>query len=343
MAIIINPEISGQECTSEITYSYLFEPLRIHVQETDILATKLLVEVERYSLSDKTILVPFEDGSNSLPRYVEIDLIPNIPVAFDLSEVMQQLHKMSVYKIATIADIETSYEETIVSKYIYSFKFTTDATIVPVLVKKLPIIGGRSFQQFIPTVNLNQPLNEFDFYGIDKDLLAQRWANYRFYSTTLKDLTIGNDFQPNVTLIPQIGPLSPEGGVLYWKSRFGGWMFWGFSIENRGSNNSYQGDLEVGMFETTKPFNGNPYIPVDYISIESSYTVELKSIGLSNLELLAVSGIDSAPVVYYASNNGGKLELMRLASSSSPYKNLANGGDFSVSLKSISKTSQKTA
>lgn len=343
MAIIINPEISGQECSSEITYNYLFEPLRVHVQETDILATKLFVEVERYSIVDKTILVPFEDGSNSLPRYVEIDLIQNTPVSFDLSEVMQQLHKMNVYKIATIADIETSYEETIISKYIYLFKFTTDITTVPTIVKKLPILGGRSFQQYEPTVNQSQFLNEFDFYGLDKDLLAKRWSNYRFYSTTLKNPTIDTNLQPNVTLIPQVGSEKPTGGVLYWKSRFGGWMFWGFSIESRGSSNSYNGDLEVAMFESTKPFNGSPYIPVDYISIESGYTVELKSIGLSNLELLAVSGIDSASVVYYAGNNSGKIELMRLSASSSPYKNLAKGGDFSVSLKSISKTSQKTA
>lgn len=343
MAIIINPEISGQECNGSITYSYLFEPLRINVQESNVLATKLYVEIERYNIQDKTVKVPFADGSLSLPKYVDIDLIPNQSVTFDLSEVMQQLHEAGVFKIATIADIELSYENMIVSKYIYLFKFTTDTTTEPVLVQKLPILGGRSFQQFTPTVPVSQPLTEFDYYGIDKAVLAKRWANYMFYATTLKDPASGNNVQPNVTLIPQVGPEFPNGGVLYWKSRFGGWMFWGFDIENRASSGSYSGDLEVAMFESTKPINGNPYIPVNYISVESQYTVELKSIGLSNLELLAVSGIDSAAVVYYAADNSGKLELMRVKGSSSPYKNLAKGGDFSVSLKSISKTSQKTA
>lgn len=343
MAIIINPEISGQECNDSITYSYLFEPLRINVQETDPLAVKLYVEIERYSIADKTILVPFEDGSLSLLKYVELDLIPDRAVSFDLSEVIQQLHQAGVYKIATIADIELSYQQTIISKYIYLFKVTTDKTTVPTLIRKLPIIGGRTFQQFTPTVPYTQVLNEFDYYGIDKDELAKKWANYMFYSTSLKDPESGDNLQPNVTLIPQVGGEFPNGGVLYWKSRFSGWMFWGFDIESRDSSSKYTGDLEVAMFESTQPINGNPYIPVDYISVESDYSIQLKSIGLSNIQLLAVSGINAATVIYYAADNSGKLELMRLTSSSSPYKNLANGGDFTVSLKSISKTSQKTA
>lgn len=343
MAIIINPEVSGQEFSSDITYSYLFEPLRINVQESDTSAVKLYVEVERYSIADKTVLVPFEDGTTSLPKYVEIDLILGRAVSFDLSEVIQQLHQANVYKIATISDIELSYEESIISKYIYHFKFTTNVTTVPVIIKKLPIIGGRSFQQFLPTVPHTQVLTEFDYYVISKEELAKKWSNFIFYSTTLKNPSLGNNLQPNVTLILQVGTEFPNGGVLYWKSRFGGWMFWGFDIESRNSSSRYVGDLEVSMFESTKPVNGDPYIPVDYISIESEYSVELKSIGLSNKELLAVSSISSATVIYYAADNSGKLELMRLSSASTPYKNLATGGDFSVSLKSISKTSQKTA
>lgn len=343
MAIVVTPEIRGQECSEEISYSYLFEPLRIHVKETDPLAVKLYVEVERYNIVDKTILVPFEDGENSIPKYVEIDLIPNKPVTFDLSEIMQQLHSARVYKVATIADIETSYEEMIISKYIYVFKITSNLSVVPTVVKKLPILGGRTFGQFQPTVSYTQILNEYELLGVNQDELAKKWANFMFYKVSLKNPTVGNNLQPNVTLIPQVGAEFPNGGVLYWKSRFGGWMFWGFDIEERNSSNSYEGQLEVGMFESTKKEEGDPYIPVDYISISSEESIQLKSIGLTKLQLQAVSGISSSPAVYYAADNSGKLELMRLTSSSSPYKNLANGGDFSVNLKSISKNSQKTA
>ena len=345
MAIIIVPEISGQECNENITYSYLFEPLRINVEETNPLAVKLFVEIERYSIADKTVLVPF-DGASSLPKYIEIDLIPGVTVSFDLSEVMQQLHFARVYKVATIADIETSYEEMIISKYIYHFKLTTDLNIVPVIIKKLPILGGRTFQQFTPTVHtplVPQPLNEFDYYGINQDELAKRWANFLFYKSSLKDPLSGNNLQPNVTLIPQVGSEFPNGGVLYWKSRFGGWMFWGFDIQEDTSSGSYEGQLAVSLFESTKRVFGNPYIPVNYTSITTEYSIQLKSIGLSNKELQAVSGINASPAIYFAKDNSGKLELMRLTSSSAPIKNLAKGGDFTVSLKSISTNTQKTA
>jgi hypothetical protein len=342
MAILITPEITGQECNGNITYNYLFEPLRIHVEESDPTAVKLFVEVERYSLADKTVLVPFAT-TPSLPKYVEIDLVLNLPVSFDLSEVMQQLHFARVYKVATIADIQTSYEEMIVSKYIYHFKITTDKTTTPVVIKKLPILGGRTFQQFNATVPYLQPLNEFDYYGIDQDTLAKRWANYQFYKSSLKDPNSGNNLQPNVVPILQVGPEFPNGGVLYWKSRFGGWMFWGFDIQEDNSTSSFEGDLVVSLFESTKKSQGDPYIPVNYISISTDYSVQLKSIGLSNQELLAVSGILASPAVYFAKDNSGKLELMKVSSVSAPLRNLAKGGDFSVTLKSISTNSQKTA
>lgn len=343
MAIIINPEISGQEFSSDITYCYLYEPLRINIKESNTLATKLFVEVKRYGIEDKNALIPFSDGSLSLPSYVEIDLIPGKSVTFDLGEVMQQLHQANVYKVATIGDIETSNETMVISKFIYSFSITTDVTTIPVVVKKLPIIGARNFQSFTGTVSKGQVLDEFDYYGVNKSELVKKWANYRFYNTALKDPLVDSNLRPTISLLPQVGSMYPEGGVLYWKSKFGGWMFWGFDIENRNESHSYSGELESGLFESTKRVNGNPFIPVDYLAIETSYTVELRSLGLKQNELLAVSGINSSPAIYYARDNSGRLELMRLTSSSSPYKNLAKGGDFTVSLKSISKHTQKAA
>lgn len=343
MAVIIVPEIRGQECSDLITYSYLFEPLRINVTESNPLATKLFVEVERYNIENKTVVVPFEDGSLSLKKYVEIDLAPNTPITFDLSEVMVQLHKANVYKIATIADIETSYEETVISKFIYSFKFTSDVTLVPTLVKKLPILGGRNFGQFNSLVSETQVLTDFEYYSLDINEISKRWSNFTFFKSQLKSINSENNLQPIISRI--INPEIETGGagVLYWKSRFGGWMFWGFDIEERNTSNSYEGELEVSMFESTRRQNGDPYIPINYMSVSSSYSITLKTLGVRSKELLALSGISSSTAIYYASDNSGKLELMRLSSSSSPYNNLANGGDFSVSLKSISKTSQKTS
>lgn len=343
MAITITSEIRDQQCSSEITYNYLFEPLRINIVESDTLAQKLYVEIERYNISDTTQLVPFLVGTNSLVRYVELDIVPNKDVSIDLSEIMQQLHLAGVYKVATISEIEASNNEMIVSKYVYHFKITTDVTASPIIIKKLPIIGGRTFGQFQGEVDNTQPLTEFEYYGLDLNEIAKRWSNYIFFKADLVDPNSSSDLRPTMSTISSPTIETPSGGVLIWKSRFGGWMFWGFELERRSSSGQYEGNLTAGMFESTKRQGGDPYIPVDYIAINSTYTIELKSIGLSLLEIQAVSGIDSSPAIYYAANNSGKLELMRLASATSPYFNLATGGDFSVSLKAISQTSQKTA
>lgn len=342
MAIVINPEILGQECSSAITYCYLFEPLRINIAETDVTAKKLFIEIERRDIANTAVVVPFLTGVTSLVKYVEVDLLPNKSVTIDFAEIMVQLHSANVFKISTIADIITSNEEMVTSRYIYSFKITTDKTLTQVLVNKLPIIGGRDYKKFNPTVGQNQPLNEFEYYGLDQAEIATRWSNFVFYKAHL--VALGSTTNVKPTIVPITSPLIEyeRGGVLYWKSRFGGWMFWGFDIEKGNETGSYQGDLEVQMFESTKRINGAPYVPIDYSSISSSHSIELKSLGLSNLELLAVSGISSSPAIYYAADNSGKLELMRLSSATAPFNNLATGGDFSVSLQSISKTNQKT-
>ena len=96
------------------------------------------------------------------------------------------------------------------------------------------------------------------------------------------------------------------------------------------------------MFDSTSRTNGNPFIPVDYTGISSSYSIDLKSFSLITSELMAVSGISSSIVAYYQETNISKLELMRISSVSVPLKNLADGGDFSLSLQSISKTNQKS-
>ena len=50
----------------------------------------------------------------------------------------------------------------------------------------------------------------------------------------------------------------------------------------------------------------------------------------------------ASPAVYLMRSPDSALELMRVTSASAPINNLSNGGDFSVSLKSISQSSHKT-
>lgn len=129
---------------------------------------------------------------------------------------------------------------------------------------------------------------------------------------------------------------------LIWKSRFGGWMWWGFDMKKKDLNHSYGGRLQVGMFESTADFNGDPFIPVDYTEISTSYTMTLKALALNSTEMLAVSGIKASAAIYYLEPGSQNLELMRLQSADTPWSVLAHGGDFSVSLRSISTTKQTT-
>ena len=51
MAINITAEITGQEITSVFTYCYLYEPLRILIEETNLAATKMYIDIEKVHVS----------------------------------------------------------------------------------------------------------------------------------------------------------------------------------------------------------------------------------------------------------------------------------------------------
>ena len=80
---------------------------------------------------------------------------------------------------------------------------------------------------------------------------------------------------------------------------------------------------------------------VNYTGIATDYSVTLKALSLTSDELKGVSGIQESPAVYFVYPDG-RMELMRLSAATIPLNSLSNGGDFSVSLKSISKVEQKT-
>ena len=119
-------------------------------------------------------------------------------------------------------------------------------------------------------------------------------------------------------------------------------MSWGFKLKQETQTRQYSGNIETGMFDSTLDVGGNPYIGVNYTGISTSYGVKLKELNLTSDELRAVAGIQSSPAVYYMKDNTGSIELMRVGSVSAPIDSKANGGDFSVTLKSISQSSQKT-
>ena len=334
MAITINPVILNQQADGNLSYCYLYEPLKIRAVESNLTARKMYVDIERYSIADKKLV-------DSFIKYAEFDINPGKGIVFDLMEITQQLHKAELYKFSDIQDFKEMDKQSVVSKYYYKYKIYTDITLFSADIQKLPIVGGRDFSQFAAAVTAASPLTEFDYYGLDKTDLQKRWGETDFLQFSLAPLS-SSDYFPIISNPSGGNPAGADGGIIYFKSRFGGWMFWGFDVVRKSFSNSYEGNLKVGMFESMSDEGGKPFIPVDYTGVTSEYSIELKSLSLTSQELKAISGISSSPAVYYAENIGSRFELMRISSASVPFSNIAKGGDFALTLKSISNTTHKT-
>ena len=329
MALTVTAQITGQNISSTTSYCYMYEPLKVNVIETDPTVTKITVDLAVYDTETSTLV-----ESNS--AYASYDAIQNVAVEIDLSKLMQQYHDANTFQIGTTADISGS-KDIPVSKYKYYFTTDSDvAASIAIVTQKLPIIGGRNFYDFNASVLQAQSVTEAELNGVT---LSGRWLNYPNILTTLASPTVVNSL-PTITVSTEVtAELEPCGGMLIWKSRFGGWMYWGMDIATRTQKSSYKGNLEVGMFEATS--GGNPYVQVDYTEIDSSYSTTLKALSLNNAELESVAGIADSVAVYYMRNSSAKLELMRVSSATAPISTLIGGGDFSVSLRSISTSSQK--
>ncbi len=460
MSLSIITEITDQVATSDISYCYLYEPLRVQILESIASADQIFIELEVLDSSNTAVVI------ETLTNYGEFDINSGQELTIDLMEIAQQHHDANLFKFQNIDEIANNENSAVVSKYVYNFKITSSNTITPIEIKKLPIIGGRTFQDFKPAVNFTNKIstvtngsfdtdvswnkvNNFtisggkgvvistdltksqifqastgtsgvltkvkftisDFSGTgnaqlryplivnitgngtyeaegigesvlrtqfdatadnlatpltfkvddvsvypaldveDRDYLDEiskqeidlysKWNGLQFLNIDLANLASGNtDKSPTITKVinSNLNNSACEGQII-WKSRLGGWCSWGFTLKREKQESKYTGNIQVGMFEA---YNGNAFIPVDYTGIETSYSITLKDLSLSSAELRAVQSLKASPAVYYMPDSTGRLELMRIASVSAPLDSMANGGDFSVTLNSISRTSQKT-
>lgn len=332
MALTVNTTIDLQEANGSLSYCYLYEPLRVSITESDNTATKIYIELEVLETSNITSQV------ETIPAYGEFDINSGNSLTVDLMKLAQQHYDANIYKFAVTADFNSAQAaHSVVSKYIYKFKITSDVTTTSKNVIKLPIIGGRRFQDLGYEVDDAVNLTEAQALGVN---LINVWKDYPMITQVLGDATpAGNSYRPSVEMTNALSGTKPCGGFLIWKSRLGGWMYWGFKSKTESQAKKYTGAIQVGLYEA---LSGEAYIPTDYTSIETTYTVQLKDFGLSSDELKAVQGIIASPAVYLMREPNSYLELMRVTSANAPVSNLANGGDFSVSLKSISQSNHKT-
>lgn len=334
MALTIQTEILGQEATSTCTYCYLYEPLRVVISESDTTAKQIFIKIEAVSTATGVTTI-------ISPNYGVFDLNPGATLSVDLMKLARQFHNPNVYNFSSLADIAdpTNGWKASVSEYKYLFKITSDVTTTPKEIFKLPIIGGRDFRTFTPALPAYPTATEGIANGID---ILNVWKGWSFLTTTFA-LASATDARPTISIATSTsGIYDGCAGQVVWKSKLGGWMTWGFKLKKEKLSKRYLGNIQVGMFESTLDVGGNAYIPVDYTGISTSYTIDLKQLSLNSNELEAVHDIIASPAVYYMREKTGELELMQLGSASAPLDNKTSGGDFSVSLKSISTTSQQT-
>lgn len=324
MAITITPEILGQEATPTRTYAYLYEPLRVRVIESG--SNKVYIKLRVRNMETDSIV---ED----IPDYLIADLNSNGEITIDIMKIIQQHHQANVYNIGVVSDISW---ETIVAKYKYDLLVSTNITTTPVVISKLLIIGGRSFKQFSPTVTQAQSLTEWQYLGVDQP----DFNGFPKVSVTLKSPT-SVDARPSVSV--SVGSILDKtvcGGYLIFKSRFGGWMTYGFDILSETQFSSYSGDMPSNLFEGSTSVNGNPTIQPNFTGIKSSYKINLKAIAVSRDYANPLRGLSNSPIVFLMEDESSKLELMRLSDASIPLNSLANGANIEVSLKNISSSSQ---
>jgi hypothetical protein len=332
MSLTITPQILGQQANSTLSYMFIGEPLKLHITDSDSTVSEIYADVTQ---------IDTETGvaETTLEKYVLKDITSLGGVTTDLTKVITQLHDFDVYKYQSVANIVSGWES-VVSKYIYKFEFYTNQSETKTEILKLPIIGGRNYQNFSPTIDHTVQIQEIQSTQLQQTYLK----GYSVPSFTLKDISLVTDsnYAPTSSELSITTGEEPCEGVIHFKSKLGAWVSWGMNLASVSKSHSYNGNISIGMFESTSyGGGGSPYVPVDYTGSSTSFSISLKSLSLSADILKSLAEINGTPAVYYQATPTSKLELMRLTSASAPIKSLIQGGDFTVSLKRISQTSSR--
>jgi hypothetical protein len=343
MALTVTPQILGQETVDTVSYCYMLEPLKVHITDDEASTTEIYIDVTRLSTETGSPELDSEGIELIRTRYVVREVISEGAVVVDLMAVAAQLHDFNKFEISKTSDIQSNWKS-VLSEWKYKFKIYTNSSTPSVNVLKLPIIGGRDFENFTPVVDYNTPLSFLSLDQMVKSSILRAGSLIPFF--TLKDLsTVTVDLTPNVSMTTPtegLGSTNNCGGILYWKSKKGGWESFGMDLADEKRTHNYKGRVAVSLFESTQwSGGGDAYIQPSYTSIDSNYSVSLKCLSRSVEDLEALSHVSGSPAIYYQRTSTSRLELMRASSISSPIQTHIQGGDFSVVLKRISNQSQR--
>lgn len=340
MSLQITPQISGQVASSTISYSFLQEPLKVYITDSDADTRIIYADVTKINTDDGVVV-------STDVSYIYRDVSSNGSIVIDLSKVMGQMHDYNTLKFGSVSDISNGWDS-VVSKYIYKFEFYSDVSpSIKTTIQKLPIIGGRSFDTFTPAVNYLTPIRELSNAQL---VSGGKIGTYTDPIFTLKQISSvsDDDYTPTVSETVATTGNNPCEGVVYWKSKLGGWMMIGVDIKTETKSHKYNGSLSNGMFESTSYSGGGDiYVPTNYMGTSSNLTLNLKTLSLDSEVLKAISEIAGSPAVYYRRpsripSSDDSIELMRMTSSNAPIKTHIGGGDFTIGLTRISSVGYKT-
>lgn len=304
--------IPGVNINNALLLGYLFEPFPVSVFE---------------NIDDTFVLDIVRQGQTNA-EYGAFDVFsPTTPVVVDIALITRQLYNHNIFRYGTIDDLVANPGITIDFTPNYRFEGSSDFTI-----RVDFIIGSRSFRDIIP-LSTATPLTTRQIQGLD---ISQRWRDYPILTSSI--ITSNGRRVGQVTLDREdtLGCPTMDGGMLIWKSRLGGWNQWAFPLIERTPSVKLENDFEVGLFNFDRSLTGqNPFVELDYASARFDESIRLRSLNLSQQEVLAVSDILQSPVVYWLPEPFGRLEPVR-ARPTLPINNLQGGNNFEVNISLIS-------
>ena len=317
-------------------YIYLYEPYEVDVISNSGLPDILKITVSERALSNKWTTV------NTYTDYALYDLIPYKSVRVNIAEIIKSLFDSNAYDIGNLSDLIPTPEgrNTTMTNYTYQIFFNTNHDSLIGLFF-YPLLGARPFKE-LGALNENIPLEESTALGLP----IKEFAYLPNIEINLKPIS-NTDMTPLTTIYyNNLGEGKKYSGAgLIWKSKYGGWVTWGFDIVSEDFSNSYKGDIKVNPYEINS--EGEFYVEPDYSTVETSSTVSLRALSVTKEYAEVLKGINYSPAIYLVRKGvddsllaTGALELMRLAGAAIPITSLNDGVDVSINLKSISTVTQ---
>ena len=334
MAVLeVRPTINGQVLNFDAVYGYLNEPYPVSIYTLEAGVGHQVIQIDVYVTKNTGTIV-----DRSYLEYAIYDLAEGEAIDVDLMELARQIQNNNVYKFGILGDIvnfTTGFDSVTADRYNFGIKGVNGGAFTNLVSTIVyPIIGSRTFSQFEPTVD-GSNLTEFERYNVPS-------TEYRFIGMPTMNLVLGLATATDpITYewdFPTTGKVHDmDNGYLIWKSRFGGWLNWGFDSLVSNEYGSINGVLAKRHMENAY----NPYIAANYTDVTTRTSAVMKSFNIPKNTLKALSGIVASPAVYLVHTINGsntKIELVKASSISAPMDTTKDGGDFSVNVDNISES-----